>query len=553
VKKKFVAGIMVTLFLITMMFNAIPLKVSAYTGDPITIGVVGPKGWIQWDGMWEGCTIAKDLINDAGGMVGGDGKTHEVKLVDIDSHAVPVPQPELGIQELLSALEANPDMQFLIGGFRTECVLPMREACMDYAAANDRPIWFLAGAATDGLLGVEDDYDRYMYMFRVTPMSSSSLVTQIVQLLGSLIIPKIGYATGVFPVKTYIVAEDLVWCDSAVEALEDIFLPQLELAGLATHVETARPSAVETSFGSILQDIETKEAKLIIHIFSAVAGASFIKQWGERGTPAVPVGINVESQMQEFYAAIGGYCQYETLMASVGTRTLTNPTSEPLTSEELWDRIGADYGHAPIYTTWGAFDALISLNESCADWYGKACSEMIADFEAEDRWGILGHFKYTQVGVGNPMVGGEGHDVYVDTFAYSPIWPSGSVRGHFPQWQNGIMEVVWPRGVPPGANPLTSADPLPFATKYKLPPFMYSLAESDFAGNSMNTTMPDGAGGYAFFPMPDRVVDTEDRDAVITWWQKTVPWYNLEADMDGNNFITISDVARVAIDWLATP
>jgi len=175
--------------------------------------------------------------------------------------------------------------------------------------------------------------------------------------------------------------------------------------------------------------------------------------------------------MQEFYDAIGGLCEYETIMASAGTKTNTNPLAQPLNGPQFWDKTVADYGHAPIYTAWGVYDAIIGLNETYSDYSGLTAEDAIPVFEGLDRWGILGHFNYTAVGVGNPIVSppGEGHDVYVSQYAYTPIWPDGRVRAHLPQWQDGKLQVIWPRGYAVHLG-VGSTEPLPFAGKYKLPP-----------------------------------------------------------------------------------
>jgi branched-chain amino acid transport system substrate-binding protein len=544
-KKKLFAGITITLFLMTATLSAIPL-VSSDPGT-VTIGLVGPMGWIQWDGIKEGALIAQELINTAGGM-GGTGDM--LQFVYIDSHAVPTPQPDLGRRDLLAALDANPDMDTIIGGFRSECVIPMREAAMDYAAANGRPIWFIAGAATDDLLKVDEDYDRYKYMFRVTPMSTTSLFTQLAVLMQSLIFPKLEYITGA-TLNVSIVAEQLVWCDSAVTLLETIIPVPKAMGGLgANHAGTWRPSAVATDFSTEFTAMEAADTNVIIHIFSAVAGAAFIRQWGELGVTAVPVGINVESQMQEFYAAIGGECEYETLMASVGTKTNTNPAAQPLDAIEFWEKTVEEYDHAPIYTAWGVYDAIIGFNETYAQWSGKTCDERIPLLEGAmgDRWGVLGHFKYAPPGVTEPVVDCEAHDIYVSQYAYTPIWPDGNVRSHIPQWQDGNLEVVWPRGYAPHLG-LGSTDALPFAKKYLLPPQSHmssggvSIAETDFAGN----TAPTGVGGN--FLMPDGQVDSTEMTQLTTLWQMKVPWTLLEADMDGDQLITVTDISRVAIDF----
>ena len=450
-KLKAVSGIMLILFVVSIAFNVVPVFGST---QYIKIGVVGPKGWIQWDGLWEGAMMARDEINDAGGINIGES-FYNIQLVDIDEHAVPLPDPKAAITELLVSLTDNPDMQFLIGGFKTECVFPMREAAMDYAEVHGRPIWFVCGVATDELIDCGDgtcghcvrcDYDRYKYMFRVSPVNATTLLNTLVAFLTDYVLPqKLAPIYG-SPVKTYIVAEDLVWCDGIVASLQGGALgTQAEIVGVA------RPSPVAIDFSPEFSDAEAKEARLVVHIFSAVAGANFIRQYGLLKPNFACIGINVESQMQEFYSAVGGACEHETILAPVGTRTNINPNAKPLSTIQFWDEYKARYGHCPIYTAWGAYDAIMALNETL---YGKPtlpnCTTLIPIIEQTDRTGIIGKFKYT-----GPN--GIYHDVFCNELG--PTWTQGYVRPLVVQWQAGRMEVVWPRDQP-------------YSFDYEIPPWM---------------------------------------------------------------------------------
>ena len=219
------------LLVATLTFSSLLVARSAET---IKIAVLGPKGWIQWDGLWEAAQMAKNEINAKGGVLG----KYPVELIEVDEHGKDL-RPDLGVEEALAAVEAG--AQFFVGGFRTECVGPIREALMDYAAANGRPIWFVAGAATSELIDcggaghfpgtgtcVRHNYERYKYMFRVTPMNSSMLVKQFAAFMRTYLLlkkmaPMYGNYTGVTiptsaahpydekvyapQVKTYVVAD----------------------------------------------------------------------------------------------------------------------------------------------------------------------------------------------------------------------------------------------------------------------------------------------------------------------------------------------------------
>jgi len=432
-KLKASIGTTLALLVVSTAFNVVPVFGST---QYIKIGAVGPKGWIQWNGLWEGVQMARDAINDAGGINIG-GVSYKIQLVDIDEHSVPIPNPAEAVTELLTKLNAHPDMQFLIGGFRTECVFEMREAAMDYAAVHGRPIWFITGAADDDLTGdVRYDYDRYKYMFRVSPVNATTLLNALVAfirdyLLPEKLVPKYGS-----PVKTCIVAEDLAWCDGIRSALTwggaqgPALGPQCKIVG------SYRPSATETNFTSIFESIAAAEARLVVHIFSAVAGAAFIKQWVAQRRPFTCVGINVESQLQEFYRVNVGLCEYEVLLASVGTRTPIIPG----VTDKFWDDYQARWGHSPIYTAWGAHEAIMALAETLGNpalvpAWPMTCDQLIPIIEQTDRVGLLGKFKYTEY-----------HDVFCNELGST--WTQGYARPLVVQWQSGRMEVIWPQDQP---------------------------------------------------------------------------------------------------------
>jgi branched-chain amino acid transport system substrate-binding protein len=441
---KAVTGIMLTLFVVSIAFNVVPVHGST---QYIKIGVVGPKGWIQWDGLWEGAEMARDKINNAGG-INISGTFYNIQLVDIDEHSVPTPDPAAAVSELKTKLNANPDMQFLIGGFRTECVGPMEEAAMDYVAVHHRPIWIIAGAAGDSLISVvQTNYARYKYMFRVTPWNSTVMVKTLANFIAQIAAPKLKALCSIAGnVPTYIIAENLAWADSWVA----FFQANCSKYGM-DYVGVSRPSPTATDFSPDINAATTAGAKIVIHIFSAVGGASFIKQYGTLKPNFTCIGINVESQMQEFYASVGGACEYEAFLAPVGTRTPIIPG----VTDKFWDDYEARYGHSPIYTAWGAYDAIMALAETLGNpalipTWPMTCDQLIPIIEQTDRTGILGRFKYT-----GPN--GVYHDVFSNELG--PTWTQSYVRPLVVQWQAGEMKVVWPTDQP-------------YSKEFILPPWM---------------------------------------------------------------------------------
>jgi len=543
----------------SLVFSGLPVVKSSPA--TIQIGIIGPKGWIQWDGLWEAAQMARNEINAKGGILG----THPIELIDIDEHAADF-RPDLGIEEAIKALDGTTaSCQFFVGGFRTECVLPIREAVMDFAAANGRPIWFIAGAATNELIDcggaghmpgtgtcVRCNYARYKYMFRVTPMNSTILFKQFAMFLRTYVLlkklaPMYGNYTGVTipitpthpyeekvyspKVKTYIVAENLVWCDIMVKCLVgNVTYPYLYpgvpnpyppppspysvLGPNAIIVGEKRPSATATTTDLLpvfagADGIDATGARLIIHIFSAIAGTNFITLYGERDTNAVPVGINVESQMQEFWTAVGGKCEYESFLASVGTKTPIVPG----VTDRFWEDYKGNWTHCPIYTAWGAYDAIIALNETIGaiGTWPLTCGQLIPEIEKTSRTGILGRFRYTGAN-------GALHDVYSALDCLSPTWPSGYVRALIPQWQAGEMKITWPQD-------------RSYSRKFRIPPWMYDLADWD-----LNF---------------DGIIDIEDiyRCALAYGSVPGHERWDLESDVNTDGIVDIEDIYSIALRY----
>jgi len=584
-KAKTVTGIMMTMLLATTLLAFVPIRGSPGWDGEIHIAVVGPQGWIQWDGQWVGCVLARDLVNLGPNGVdnGGDGDdgivigglNYKVVLQPVDSAAVPEPNPTQGWTNLKAALDAPFSADYVIGGFRTECVGPMRLNFIDYADnKNDTtgyaPIWYIAGASTDELIDcggtgkcggtcTRCNYGKGRYMFRNTPMNGTYLFKQLgLGIIRSYVLPSRLYpmygSGSQGPVKTALVMEDLTWTYGMMFALAgngtgalpgSVYFPTIPGVGPNPYYSPPSPYSVlgpqaqvvavhrthplTPDFISVFNNIDAKNARLIIQIYSAVTGVDFITTYKDRNTNAVCVGINVESQMQEFWEEHDGKNEYETFLASLGTRTNISPDAEPLSTVELWDlyklRSGAiltefwgttQPSTCPIYTMWGAYDTIISLDETLetqSSWPIKA-DTLIPLTEQTDRLGVLGKFKYT-----GPS--GRYHDVYCHTECLTKSWPVGYVRSHITQWQEvggeGTMVVVFPQDQD-------------FSRRYRIPPWVYDL-ETDLTYDGLVDIDDVMIPALAFGAVPG------------------MPIWNIEADFTADGLVDIDDVIVVALTF----
>src|SRR4030043_1926294 len=201
-------------------------------GQEIKIGVIGPMKFVQGIGHWNGATMAAEEINAKGGIQVGTKKMR-VELVQADSNEF------LNITDATNAMErliTKDKVHFVVGGFRTEAVLPMQDIAME-----NKKIFIGVGAAHDELcLRVAKNYNTYKYWFRGSPFNSSflgrtsftHLATVGAILKQSLNIPKI---------KVAIAAEKAVWVEPMIKAAEGT-LPNMgmEVVGVS------RPSPVAT-------------------------------------------------------------------------------------------------------------------------------------------------------------------------------------------------------------------------------------------------------------------------------------------------------------------
>jgi len=453
------------MLLVGMTFYAIPVKAVNY----LKIGVIGPYGAIQGQGMFEGAQLAANWINGPGGGIVIGGTRYDVSIHQADEHAFPL-DPPAGVQEYLRLINVE-QVDLTLGGFRTECTKPIR----DMAAANQK-LFYICGAATNELIDcgkplgtpcawgcVKHNYATYKYTFRITPVNATALVKGILGFVRYYVLPsRLGPLYGVqldadpeLDIKTAVIAENLVWADGLFNA----FAYGGYAGPMANIVYTARPPYDETNFVPYLDTMHAREVRLVIHIFSALCTSALMNQAATHPLKAVFGGIDVLGQSTEFWGLTGGGwdnfpnpgdvyatggCAYEGFLASTGTRSPMSTVSQPYTTVQVWDNYFAAYGHAPIYTMWGVNDGIIAIHDMLEAQAGPTyitppfdttdVNNLIPIIEATNREGTLGKFKYTPY-----------HDPYSNEFLSA--WNERYVRTIWTQWQAGRMEFVYPSAV----------------------------------------------------------------------------------------------------------
>lgn len=439
-KVKAFASITLTLFLVTSLFYAIPVKADP---DTIKIGIFGPMRLIQGVGMLEGAQIAKEYIDTDPISIGGTDYT--VELVPVDSalgNVAPEPTTGSGYGAMTWLLGQNPDL--IVGGFRSEAVFGGRDLAMDAYK-----IWFICGAATNHIINCEgnldpdgplgpmtpktcheyglgcnyDNYAKYRYQFRNTPPNVTNLLQSLGYYAQAVLMPKLiplyvetdpGPCQG--KVRVAVIAESAMWCDILWDYFTTPGIYQMFLGPYA-YVDgavSARVAPDATDVSTELTAMGAAGVRLIVEILSGDVGRTVQTQWYALGIKSALFGINVLSQMSETWDATGGGCEYEAFLATTGFRTPLSTTSAPYTTTELWDLYLAHSpvtvggwnifteSHKPIYTSWGTYQTIIGLKDILETagvtppFNTKAKSDALIPYiETSFADGVLGKFRYT--------------------------------------------------------------------------------------------------------------------------------------------------------------
>ena len=414
--------------------------VSSFTvvfGQEIKIGVIGPMQFVQGKGHWNGATMAAEEINAKGGIQVGNKKM-KIKLVQADSNEF------LNVTDATNAMErlmTQDKVDFVVGGFRTEAVLPMQDIAMEH-----KKIFIGCGAAHDELCNrVAKNYNTYKYWFRGTPYNSTFLVKAAFIHLGtvaaivkqSLNIPKI---------KVAVVMEKALWADPMVPACEAA-IPKMgmEIAGVW------RPSPVATDVTAELSAIQRSEAHIMFAIFSSSVGIPFARQAGELKIPAVQVGINVEAQKEGFWQATQGMGNYVITSNTYARGVEQNELAKPFVDGYI-----KRFGEVPTYNC-DTYAAII---------YGLAPSiEQAGTLDSDKIVSILEERVYkVPSGVVKYMKNAEGKPLHELTFG------PGFLTGLATQWQDGKLVGVWPNKwkMTPESPEVTYKGMVPI----KIPPWM---------------------------------------------------------------------------------
>jgi branched-chain amino acid transport system substrate-binding protein len=408
-----------------------PESAFAYPGAPsgfdtsktIKIGCAGDTGEIQGDANYEGAWFAAKKINEAGGiMINGSPWYVGVTKEDTDESNTNLVTAR-GV-DAARRLIYNKKVDFAMGGFRSEALFAYGEEFMEAEM-----IFINTGAATDVFCeNVRDDYANYKWFFRFMPINSTSLGGQILGTLAGFILT----INATFPnhdVKQIgILAEDLTWVTSLVGAIT-AYLPLY--TGMWAEMLTPILYDITlsaTDMNTHLASFSSQGADIVIPVISAQGGILMMQQYAANNYPYLIFGIDVQSQLDTYWAASGGACVYETIMQ---TLYACNKTAD---SWEFWFDFIDQFGHEPLYIACGAYDATNALRDAIFATQSLRADDIIAHMETWDR--------------GNPHPGVAGDaSWWPNTHDLVAGYPSGYTL--WCQWQTDGTKNVVPAAIYP--------------------------------------------------------------------------------------------------------
>ncbi|MDH4189099.1 MAG: ABC transporter substrate-binding protein [Betaproteobacteria bacterium] len=376
---------------------------TALAQGAIKIAILGPMAFVQGENHWAGAEMARDEINQAGGISVG-GKKMQIELLRIDTNEIQsVPDATNAMERAVSRDKAD----FLIGGFRSEAVIAMQEIAMDY-----KKIFLGAGAAHSKLgINVEQNYDRYKYWFRLAPTKDVDLAKTVFTILAS-VAAQIRKDMNKPAPKVAILAEKAVWTEALVAAAQKN-LPAMKMEVVGTW----QPSATATDVTAELSAIERAGADIVFTILSGPVGISVGRQMGERSMKAIAFGINVEAQKDGFWQASAGKANY---VATLDTYSEVEVTPKTVPFVKAFK---ARYNKSPTYNA-ASYDGIMIL---------KAAIESVGSMDADK---IVTYIE------NNVHVGTAGTDTFDKR--HDLVWAPGKTTGIGVQWQNGEKVPFWP-------------------------------------------------------------------------------------------------------------
>lgn len=405
----------------------------------INIGVIGAMKFDYGQELWNGATMAADEINKRGGVRVGR-KRMNIRLIKANSNEF------LNVAYATNTMEMlffRNNVDFVVGGFRSEAVMAMQDVAMDH-----RKIFISIGAALPQLCQrVAQNYNRYKYYFRGGTINTKYLGKACFMQLShvaDLMRAKLNKRT----IKVAIVAEKTSWVEEIITASQKNF-PKMGLE----LTDVLRISQFATDVTSVIKTIGKSKEPIVFTLLSSNAGIAFVNQVAENNLPVAMVGINVEAQKGDFWKLTEGKAEYVMTTSAFCKGVEITKLTKNFVQNYL-----KRYGKLPTYNA-GTYTAIANTLVPAIEQAGTLDPDILVRVIENRKYETpYGLYAYEKDELGRPL-----HDI---KFGAEYAMLLGV------QWQNGKLKGVWPNKYvdKPGAKPLTYEG----IKNYKIPPIVIS-------------------------------------------------------------------------------
>ncbi len=397
-------ALMAGLAIVTAM--ALAGNVFAQT-KPIKIGVLGPMTHVSGKHIVNGVSMARDEINQAGGVNVG-GQKVPIELIQVDTNELQ------SVTDAVSAVERAitvDKVDFLVGSWRSEAVMGEQDVAMDY-----KKIMISEGSAISVAKRVKDNYNRYKYWF--CAYYNSDDMAKIFFVTLPLFKDLIKKELGIDRPKVAIVLDKAAWADPMVtEGPKTIERLGFELVGLW------RPSVVATDVSAELLAMKNKGAHIIWVVSWGPVGLTLSKQWADYKIPAVLTGTIGEAGYSTFWKSTNGTANTISTYAVIARVKITDKTIP------FWDKYVKATGEHPNIFSAYFYDNTHRLKQAIENAGSLDPDRIVPALEKLVYVGAAGTYASASMDMPGP------HDV--------PMGPDG-LLGVAIQWQEGKYKVIWP-------------------------------------------------------------------------------------------------------------
>ena len=369
----------------------------------LKIGVPGPMQLPVGQGITYGLTLAAGEINAADGILG-----RKITLVPEDEAET----PEVGIAAMRKLIDSD-KVDVIIGGQTSGVVLAQLPQI-----ARAKTVYLGVGASSPLITEqVKKDYANFKYLFRVTPLNSTYLGYALADFVDEFVKPELK-AT-----KIAIVGENLVWVQGVLPAMERHIGEKQGLQVVYKELFDVRT----TDFSPMFAKARAAGAQFIVPLMSHASSDVVVKAYASLKVPVPWGGIDVKQQESDACEKLGG--------ASVGEVVLfgTPPLKVAVTPKSIpfLEKYSERFKRAPVYTSYGAYDALYIY---------KAAAEKAHSFEPDKVIPFLEQTDY--LGAGGRVVFDEAHDLR---------YGKGYALETMVQWQDRCRRaLIWPKTLATG-------------------------------------------------------------------------------------------------------